>query len=148
MRSVVRHPQLTRHERRALAKRENFAAWVRNDPRRLTLSPEQPWLLPVGREFAESGDLRRYILGDMTRSEANSKLLFYFSDPVFVYKSWFEHFGNPNPAILRRNELSAKLMQVLEEMREQLDNTLPRFRADLKRTLADKTLSDSEADRK
>ena len=118
---AMRHPDLTRRERRILSNRNAFVSWVRSHPSRLKPLPGEQWPLPFGREFAESGGFRRYVLGQMTRSDANRKLLFYLTDPETVYKTWFEYYGLPNPVAERRDMMVSKLMLVLQELPAALD---------------------------
>jgi hypothetical protein len=129
------HPELNRHERRVLSKRNNFVNWVRSNPSRLTPLPGESWPLPFGRDFAQSGDFRRYVLGQMTRGEANRKLLFYITDPETVYKTWFEHYGLPNPVAERRDKMASKIMLMLKELPEALDR-MEALRTDVRNALA------------
>jgi hypothetical protein len=112
--ATLHHSGLPRQERRALAKRNNFVGWLRNNPRRFGLLQ---WPFPFAREFAASGDFQRYISGEMTRSEANTKLRFYITDPVTVYKTWFEDNEMVNPILARRDQLANKLILMLDELK-------------------------------
>jgi hypothetical protein len=61
--TVARQLTLSRQQRRAFSKRRNFVNWARADERRLR---EFPWPVPFGPKFAESGEFRRYVLGEIT----------------------------------------------------------------------------------
>jgi hypothetical protein len=97
MQAMARHPELNRHERRALSKRKYFTRWVSSNPAKVMLLVQELWPLKFGRAFVEGGDLNRYLLGEMTRSDANRKLWFYITDPVTVYEGWFEQYGRDDP---------------------------------------------------
>ena len=135
MNIAMRHPDLDRREQRLLSKRNSFVSWVRRHPSRLHPLPGEQWPLPFGREFVESGDFRRYMLGQMTRSDANRKLLFYLTDPETVYKTWFEHYGMPNPVAERRDMMASKLMLMLNELPAMLAKQ-EALCADVKKALA------------
>ena len=79
---IARELNLSRHDRRSFANQRNFVSWVKGDPKRLL---RLLWPVPFP-AFVESGDLRRYILAEMGRKEANAKLRFYLTDPVTVYR--------------------------------------------------------------
>jgi hypothetical protein len=117
---AARHPQIGRNERRAL--RKNFADWVCRNPSILTPIPETVWPLPIGKEFLEQGNLslRRYILGQVSRCQANREMRLYFSDPATVYKVHFEHLGYANPVIQRRDQLSSDIIRILEQLHNEL----------------------------
>jgi len=68
--TVARQLNLSRQRRRAFSKRRNLVNWARADERRLR---EFPWPVPFGPKFAESGEFRRYVSGEITRTEANNK---------------------------------------------------------------------------
>jgi hypothetical protein len=121
MQTMANRPDLNRHERRVLSKRNFFVEWVRNNPSRSRWLLADQWPLPFGREFEESGDFQRYLLGEITRIDANKKLRFYITDPVAVYETWFENYGRDNPVPERRDQIANKLVAMLGELNGQLD---------------------------
>jgi hypothetical protein len=121
MEIIARHPELPRRERRILSKRRNFVSWVRSEPTRLKLLPGEDWPLPFGRDFFESGDFRRYLLGEISRREANARLWRLVTDPVSLYKTWFEHYGRENPLAAMGERLAGDLILMLEKLQGLLD---------------------------
>jgi hypothetical protein len=115
--AVARQRNLSRHQRRAFCRRGNFVNWARADNRRLR---EFPWSAPFGPKFAESGEFRRYVLGEMTRAEANNRLRYYLTDPVNVYNTWFDYYGLDNPIANRRDQMASKLALMLSELNAML----------------------------
>ena len=111
--ATARQLNLGRQQRRAFCKRRNFVNWARADERRLR---EFPWTAPFGPKFAESGEFRRYVLGEITRGEANAKIRCYLTDPVSIYNTWFDCYGLDNPIVDRRDKLASKLAQMLGEL--------------------------------
>lgn len=134
LKHVRRDPLFTREQRRRLSKRQAFAAYVRGEPTVLRLLVGEKWPLPFGREFAASGDLRRYILGETTREEANRKLWVHLTDPVMFYETWFERYGRGNPLETRGEELASMLMAMFEKLQAMLDEEAA-LRADVKKAL-------------
>jgi hypothetical protein len=124
MNTMANRPELNRHERRVISKRSHFVAWVRNNPSRSMQMLADQWPLLFGKEFEESGDFRRYILGEITRIEANKKVRFYITDPVAVYESWFENYGRDNPVPERRDQIANKFAAMIAELKEKLDETV------------------------
>jgi hypothetical protein len=116
VRAMAHHLHANRNERRVFSKRKNFTQWVRCDPERARRLAHELWPLRFGQTFAESGDLNRYILGEMTRSDANKKLWFYITDPVTVYKIWFEQYGRDDPIVDRRDQIASTFVVMLEEL--------------------------------
>ncbi len=92
-----RHPALPRAQRRLLVRRKRLVAWVRDDPAGFARLAGECWPLLFARSCAEAGDLGRYLLGSLSRDEANRKLWIHFTDPVLVYQTWFELYGKDNP---------------------------------------------------
>src|SRR5271165_2065365 len=123
METIAHRPELSRRERRALSKRSYFVEWVRSNPLEFRLLTGAQWPLLFGREFEENGDFRRYILGEMTRSEANKTVRFYITDPEAVYETWFENYGRDNPVPERRDQIASKLVVMLNELNVMLDET-------------------------
>ncbi|MGB6324885.1 MAG: hypothetical protein WBG11_03660 [Methylocella sp.] len=121
MQTMANCPELNRHERKVISKRSYFVEWVRNTPSKSKRLLADKWPLLFGREFEESGDFRRYILGDITRIDANKKLRFYITDPVAVYETWFENYGRDNPVPERRDQIANKLVEMLSELKEKSD---------------------------
>jgi hypothetical protein len=111
---------LSRKRRRAFWKRRNFVDWARGDERRLR---EFPWSAPFGPKFAETGEFRRYVLGEITRAEANNRLRCYLTDPVHIYNTWFDHYGFDNPIVARRDQMASKLALMLTELRAMVAET-------------------------
>ena len=118
---VARDPFFTREQRRRLSKRDAFTAYVRSEPTILNLLPGEKWPLPFGREFAKSGDLRRYILGKISREDANKSLRMHLIDPVMFYEMWFENYGHDSPLKENGDVVSSKLMSMFEMLQEMLD---------------------------
>ena len=115
--TVARQLNLNRQRRRAFSKRRNLANWARADERRLR---EFPWPVPFGPKFAESGEFRRYVLGQITRTEANNKLRCYLTDPVNIYNTWFDYYGMDNPIVDRREQMASRLTLMLSELKVML----------------------------
>jgi hypothetical protein len=115
--AVARELGLSRQQRRAFSKRRNLADWARADERRLRAFP---WSAPFGPEFALSGDFRRYVLGEMSRTEANNKLRCYLTNPIHIYNTWFEYYGLDNPIVDRRDQTASKLTLMLRELNAML----------------------------
>jgi hypothetical protein len=91
--------------------------WAKADERRLK---EFPWSAPFGPQFALSGDFRRYVLGEITRTEANNRLRCYLTDPIHIYNTWFDHYGMDNPIVDRRDQMASKLAVMLSELKAML----------------------------
>jgi len=115
--AIARDLNLSRHDRRSFANQRNFVNWLKGDPKRLL---RLPWPVPFP-AFVESGDLRRYILGDMSRDDANAKVRFYLTDPVTVYNTWFDYYELDNPVVDRRDQMAAKMAMMLNELKAMLD---------------------------
>jgi hypothetical protein len=115
--TVARQLNLSRQQRRSFSKRRNLVDWARADERRLR---EFPWPVPFGPTFAESGEFRRYVLGEISRTEANTKLRCYLTDPVHIYNTWFDYYGMANPIVDRRDQLASKLALMLSELKVML----------------------------
>jgi hypothetical protein len=115
--AVARQLNLSRQERRAFCKRRNFVEWARADQRRLK---EFPWSAPFGPQFAQTGEFRRYVLGEITRAEANNGLRCYLTDPIHIYNTWFDHYGLDNPIVDRRDQMASKLTLMLSELKAML----------------------------
>ena len=115
--AVARQLNLSRQQRRAFSRRRNLVNWARADERRLR---EFPWTAPFGPKFAESGEFRRYVLGEITRAEANAKLRCYLTDPVNIYNTWFDQYGMDNPIVDRRDQMASKLTLMLSELKQML----------------------------
>jgi hypothetical protein len=115
--AVGRQLNLSRKERRAFSKRRNLINWARADERRLR---EFPWSAPFGPLFARSGEFRQYVLGEMTRAEANNRLRCYLTNPIHIYNTWFDHYGLDNPIVDRRDQMASKLTLILSERKAML----------------------------
>jgi hypothetical protein len=115
--AVARQLNLSRPQRRAFSNLRNFVKWARADERRLR---EFPWSAPFGPKFAESGEFRRYVLGEITREEANNRLRCYLTDPVSIYNTWFDYYGLDNPIVDRRDQMASKLTLMLSELKGML----------------------------
>src|SRR3984893_17418812 len=116
--TVARQLNLSRQQRRAFSKRQNLVNWAKADKRRLR---EFPWSAPFGLKFAESGEFRQYVLGEITRAEANNKLRCYLTDPVHIYNTWFYYYAMDNPIVDRRDLMASKLTLMLSELKAMLD---------------------------
>jgi hypothetical protein len=121
METMARCPALSRHDRRAVSKRNFFIEWVRNNKRTFLHLFSDPWPLLFGREFHESGDFTRYILGEITREEANKKVRFYITDPMTAYETWFEKYGRENPVPERRDPIANLLVTMTDGLNEMLE---------------------------
>src|SRR6516162_4346813 len=115
--AMARQLNLSRQQRRAFCKRRNFVNWARADERRLR---DFPWTAPFGPKFAESGEFRRYVLGEITRAEANARVRCYLTDPVSIYNTWFDRYGLENPIVDRRDQMASKLTLMLSELKGML----------------------------
>jgi hypothetical protein len=143
------HPEVTRHERRVFSKQKYFTRWVAENPERFTLFAQKLWPFKFGTTLVESGDLSRYILGEITRSDANRKLWFYITDPVTVYEIWFEQYGGNSPIADRRDQISTKLVLMAQELQSMLGEAA-KLQAEIKEAIAatgDDALSPVEHDR-
>ncbi len=116
-----RHPALPRAQRRLLVRRKRLVAWVRDDPAGFARLAGECWPLLFARSCAEAGDLGRYLLGSLSRDEANRKLWIHFTDPVLVYQTWFELYGKDNPIAERRDRMAATFTTMLMEQGRMLD---------------------------
>ncbi len=105
------------------------------DPAEFMQFVKDQWPLPFGREFVESGDFTRYMLGDLSRDEANKALRFYITDPAMVYEVWFEHYGRDNPVRDRRDKMAEKLVEMLKGFEAALDEQAA-LKAKIDETLA------------
>jgi hypothetical protein len=94
--------------------------WVGSNPARFALFAQELWPLKFGTALVESGDLSRYILGAMTRGDANRKLWFYITDPVTIYEVWFEQYGRDDPIAERRDQIANKVVLMLQEWQSRL----------------------------
>jgi hypothetical protein len=112
--AIARQLNFSRQQRRAFCKRRNFVNWARTDGRRLR---EFPWTAPFGPKFAESGEFRRYVLGEITRAEANARVRYYLTDPVSGYNTWFDCYGLDNPIVGRRDQMASKLTLMLSDLK-------------------------------
>jgi hypothetical protein len=108
---------LNRHERRRFTNQHYFAYWLKRDPRRLL---RLPWPVPFP-QFIQSGDLRRYALGEMSRDEANRRIRFYLTDPKTVYDTWFMYYGKENPIVDRRDQMDDKLTTIMHDLDDMLN---------------------------
>jgi hypothetical protein len=132
--AVARGLNLSRQERRAFCKRRNFVNWARADERRLK---EFPWSAPFGPEFALSGEFRRFVLGEMSRTEANNRLRCYLTNPIHIYNTWFYYYGLDNPIANRRDQMASRLTLLLSELKAMLADQADlraRIRSDLNAT--------------
>jgi hypothetical protein len=121
MQTAASHPALSRHELKVLSKRKYVDRWASHNPARVLALARELWPLRFGRAIVEDGDLQRYLLGEMTRSDANKKLWFYITDPVTVYEVWFEQYGRDDPIAERRGHIANKFVVMLEELRAKLE---------------------------
>jgi hypothetical protein len=112
--AVARQLNLSRQQRRAFSRRRNLVKWASADERRLR---EFPWTAPFGPKFAESGEFRRYVLGEITRAEANAKVRCYLTDPVNIYNTWFDHYGMDNSIVERGDQLARMLRLMRSELK-------------------------------
>ena len=137
----------TRQQRRRLSKRKNFEEFVCSNPTVLRVLPGEKWPLPYGRGFVESGDLRRYLLGKISREDANRKLLVHLTDPVMLYETWFQHQGRGNPLEAHGDQLARMLMELFDKYRALLTEH-DALRVEVKKMLAAKGKDElSAADR-
>jgi hypothetical protein len=121
MRAIVSASDLSRRERRVISQRRHFVDWVRNNPSAFAKVSKEHWPILFGHPFVKSGDLTRYILGEISREQANKKLRFYITDPVMVYETWFENYGKENPIPVRRDPLASKLTTMIDELNRMLE---------------------------
>ena len=135
MQAVATHHELNRHERRVFSKRSYFVEWTRNNPSKSSQLSADHWPLLFGREFEKNGDFRKYLLGEITRTEANKKLRFYITDPVAAYETWFENYGRDNPVPERRDQIANKLVTMLSELKAAHEETAA-LKADIKKAIA------------
>ncbi len=119
--TMARRSDLTRHDRKVLSKRSYIVECGRSNPTEFMRLAKDRWPLPFGREFIENGDFTLYMLGDLSRDEANKALRFYITDPVTVYEVWFEYYGRDNPVRDRRDKMAEKLVEMLKGFEAALD---------------------------
>jgi len=117
------------------ARSESAEGAVRANPEKFGEIAKDEWPLLFGRDFAERGDLRRYILGDVSRDDANKALRFFISDPENVYEIWFEKYCWDNPVPDRRDKMADKLGETLETLKNMLDGQTA-LKADIGKALA------------
>lgn len=113
---VAKHP---RRSRRRWITRQAFAADVRTYPAIVELAEATAWPLNVAFCFLAAGELRRYILGEMTREEANRNLRSRLTDPVLFYQNWIEPYGM-KPCLARRESLWEKLQLMMDSLESML----------------------------
>jgi len=121
MQTIAARPASTPHERKALSKRTYFVEWVRSNPDASGHLINEHWPLLFGRELVTGGDFNQYVLGQMTRSEANEKLRFYITDPEAVYETWFENYGRENPVPELRDKIANAFVEMLSERKRIMD---------------------------
>jgi hypothetical protein len=141
MQQILSDLRLHRNDRRLLSKPKTFAKWIRSDPARLNLFAACVLRLPFPPELAASGDLLRYLAGEITLAEANFRLRSYYGDPETIYRMWFDRYDRENPVALLRDDLSERLLVMFRQSRKMLDDPL----ADLKKRI--KALSEIAATR-
>jgi hypothetical protein len=107
-----RHPSASGHERRVLSRRKYFAVWVSENPERAKQLVQEMWPLKFAHAFVESGNFNRYILGKMSRRDANKELRYYVTDPVSLYEIWFERYGRDDPIIDRRDQIASMFVEM------------------------------------
>jgi hypothetical protein len=122
MNEIAKHPELNRHQRRILSKRKYFGRSITDEAGIATRLIQEMWPLRFGRAFLQDGDLSRYLLGEMSRSDANRKLWFYITDPVTMYEVWFEQYGRDDPISERRDGIGSKFMLMLQQLKSKLDD--------------------------
>jgi hypothetical protein len=122
MHVVTVNPDSSRHEQRVHAKRKYLDAWARGNPASASHFHAQLWPFLFARDFASSGDLARYLSGDMTREIANERLRFHITDPASVYTTYFDLYGRNDPIVERRDAMAHKFCMMLEELRGMLRN--------------------------
>ena len=113
-----------RNDRQLLSKPKTFAKWIRSDPARLNLFTACVLRLPFPPELAASGDLLRYLAGEITLAEANFRLRSYYGDPEAIYRIWFDRYDRENPVGFLRDELWESLLDMFQQARKRLDDPL------------------------
>jgi hypothetical protein len=131
---ITHSPVLPRHVRRMLSNQSGFVSFVRDHPQQFRSLARELWPLEFGWSFVEDGDLRRYILGYMTRDVANKTLRTYITDPTSFYEIWYEKYHRDNPALIRRDAIAIKITVMLNELKGMLDET-SKIRLDVDRLL-------------
>lgn len=135
MQTLATRPDMNSHERRVLSRRNYFVAWARQNPSKSRRLLADHWPLPFGRSFEYSGDFRKYILGEITREDANKELRYYITDPVAACETWYEAYGRDNPALERRDQIADLLVQMLKEHKKITDDAAA-AKQEIKRGLA------------
>lgn len=136
----------TRKERRRLRKQKEFVALIRSNPDMLHFDPNSSQLDPLFLKLFAGDLLRAYVLGELSRHEANQLLLRAFCDPVVIYEIWFERYGKPNPIDDLKREFHQKLVETQQGIRLLLDealalqNEIKRTEDELKRLIRTTTL--------
>ncbi len=120
MQAMARRSEVTRHELRVLLKRKYFTRWASDNPARFMRLAQEVWPLKFAAAFVESGELTRYVSGEITRSDANRKLQFDITDPLTAYQIWFERYGRDDPIADRRNNIANKFVVMLQELQGML----------------------------
>jgi hypothetical protein len=122
MHVVTIHPDSSRHEQRAHAKRKYLKVWVRDYPACANQLHARVWPFLFAHDFVTDGDLARYLSEDMNREVANKKLRFHITDPVSVYTTYFDLYGRDDPIVERRDAIAHKFVLMLEELRGMLSD--------------------------
>jgi hypothetical protein len=121
--AVLHDFEATPHVRRVAMNRKYFRTWAREYPDRFMDIAARNWPVMFGKSLVEDGTFGRYVVGQLSRSEANRKLWFFINDPVSIYELWFEQCRWDCPILERRDNIAGKLVTMLEELRRTIAST-------------------------
>jgi hypothetical protein len=110
-------PETTAHIRRIATRRKYLRRWAKEYPQRFAKLADENWPVMFGRSLIEDGTFGRYVAGEIGRDEANRKLWFFINDPSSIYELWFEQCDWDCPIIERRDNIAAKFVTMLRELR-------------------------------
>jgi hypothetical protein len=135
--------EVTPHVRRVSTKQKYLRRWAEEYPERFLAIADRNWPVMFGKSLVEDGTLGRYVVGEMSRNEANRRLWFFINDPASIYEIWFEQCRWDCPIMDRRDNIADKLVTMLKELRRTIASTgdlRKRITAELNAT-GDETLS-------
>ena len=123
IRTVQQDPEATAHVRRIVTRRKYLRRWAEEYPERFGALAYKNWPVMFGPILVEDGTFGRYVAGAMSRDEANRKLWFFINDPASIYELWFEQCNWDSPIMERRDNISAKFVTMLGELRGTMART-------------------------
>lgn len=113
--NIKKNPTLNRAARRRLSNVKRLAEFLREHPNYLANLDAQDW--PFPKECLEPHFLRRYLLGELSRTQANAILLSLVCNPVSLLEMWFCHYKEANPLTKFAHETAATLRESINKLR-------------------------------